>query len=453
MRTLPAIRGVPQGQTTTLTLTTGFPAAISDFEAQQQAAAALETLLIADVLLAGLFVVITCARLAASAYRPELALLRARGGSARLVASRVLTRSACLAGPGAVAGAAAAVAITPAPTNGSAAAWLLGGLAAAAVTGIPALAAGWAHRSIRPAADGRAELVTTRPSRRRLVAELTLLVLAGATLAAGRLRGIGSGTDALSQAAPVLAAAAGALIAVRLYPVPVRGLLQLAARRPGPVGFLALARAARAPDRRAAARAHAGDQPDPGRVRRHGHRLGDGQPGRGGVAAGGRGRGRAGPAEHGGAGGTGPGHRRRARVRHVTVVSAVPGHGQAGATLQAGGGAARPVGLVVVSAASYAALTRDTPWPGFRARALGRGGAAGTPGTAVPVLASAGLGAIGGHGTLQAGGSRLPVRIAGRTGPTPAMTAGTFLALPAWAATRLPTLPGPNLLLATGTGI
>ena len=150
LKPLPAISGVPQGQTTTLTLSTGFPAAISDFEAQQRAAAALETLLIADVLLAGLLVVITCARLAASAYRPELALIRARGGSARQVAGRVLARSACLAGPGAVAGAALAAAITPAPANGSAAAWLLGGLAAAAVTGIPALAAGWAHRSIRP---------------------------------------------------------------------------------------------------------------------------------------------------------------------------------------------------------------------------------------------------------------------------------------------------------------
>jgi putative ABC transport system permease protein len=453
MRPLPAISGVPQGETTILSVSTGFPAAISGFEAQQRAAAALETLLITNVLLAGLLVVLTCARLAASGYRPELALIRARGGSARQVAGRVLARSACLAGPGAVAGAAVAVAITPAPPDGSPAAWLLGGLAAVAAAGIPALAAGWAHRRIRPATGGRADLVTARSSWRRLVAELTLLVLAGATLAAGRLRGIGSGTDALSQAAPVLAAAAAALIAARLYPVPVRGLLRLAAGRPGPVGFLALARAARARigallpaltlvisltlaafgvmivgsvtySQAAAAWRQAGadvavqaplNTVVPAALVRA-------------VAA-------------------VPG------VRHVTAAVALPGHGKAGSTLQPGGQAARPVGVVVAQPASYAALAGDTPWPDFAAAPLSRAVRTGPPGTAVPVLASAGLGRIGGHGTLVVGGNQLPVTIAGRTGPTAAMTAGTFVILPAWAAARLSTLPGPDLLLASGTGI
>src|SRR5262249_55297607 len=65
-------------------------------------------------------------------------------------------------------------------------------------------------------------------------------------LAAARLRGVEPGIDLFTQIAPVLAAAAAALIATRLYPVPVRGLLRVTAGRPGAVGFLTLARAARA---------------------------------------------------------------------------------------------------------------------------------------------------------------------------------------------------------------
>jgi putative ABC transport system permease protein len=68
------------------------------------------------------------------------------------------------------------------------------------------------------------------------------------------------------------------------------------------------------------------------------------------------------------------------------------------------------------------------------------------------VLASAGLGAAG-HATLVIGGARLPVRIAGTAGPTPAMTTGRFVLLPAWAYARMPSVGGPDLLLATGSGI
>jgi hypothetical protein len=115
--------------------------------------------------------------------------------------------------------------------------------------------------------------------------------------------------------------------------------------------------------------------------------------------------------------------------------------------LRSGGGVARAVGLVVVPPASYAALAGDSPWPDFPAGALARG-----PGAAIPALASAGLGAVGGHGTLELGGARLPVRITGTTGPTPAMPTGRFVVLPAWAYPRLPSARGPDALLVTGTG-
>jgi putative ABC transport system permease protein len=452
---LPGLAG-SGGTSTTMTIATGFPAAIGPFVAQQRTAVALDALLIADVLLAGLLVVITCARLVAGAYRPELALIRARGGSARQVAGRVLARSACLAGPGVVAGAAAGFACTPAPPNGgSGTAWLLGGLAAAAAIGIPALAALWTHRGVRPAGADRTDLATVRPSRRRLVAELTVLVIAGAALTAARLRGSGSGSDALTWVAPVLAAAAAALIAARLYPVPVRGLLRLAAARPGAVGFLALARAARArigallpaltlvisltlavfgvmivgsvrAGQDAASWRQTGadvtvqtiqNNSVPGALTRE-------------VAA-------------------VPG------VRHVAAVYASRGGSQLlGVSLLASGRAAqRRLGVVVVPPAAYAALAGDTPWPGFPAAALARGPHVPGEAGAIPVVVSAGLGTVGERATLLIGGNRLPVRIGGTSGPTPAMTTGRFVVLPAWAAARLPYGQQPEMLLATGTGI
>ncbi|HEU5419503.1 MAG TPA: hypothetical protein VFV41_17570, partial [Streptosporangiaceae bacterium] len=450
---LPAIPGTPQGETTTLTVSSAFPSSISGFAAQQRTAAAIGTLLIADVLLVSLFVVVSCARLAAGAYRPELTLIRARGGSARQVAGRVLARSAGLAGPGAVAGAAIAVAITAPPPGGGGAAWALGGLAAAAAIGIPALAAGWTHRGVRPAGDGRADLAATRPTWRRLTGELTVLALAGAALAMARLRGVAAGADVFIQAAPVLAAAAAALIAARLYPVPVRGLLRLAAGRRGVVGFLAVARTARA--RIGAllpaltlvisltvaalgfmiAGSVAGGQ-SAAVWRQAGADVLVRGPGPGPV-----------PAAFSRALATVPG------VRHVAPVYAVPRGNPAAGTLRSGSGPARAVGLVVVSPGPYAALAGDTPWPGFPAGALARGPGSGTASGVIPVLAPAGLGAVGSHATLEQTGVSVPVRIAGRSTPTPAMPSGRFVVLPAWATSRLPSVQGPDEVLLTGAGI
>ncbi|MFB9390664.1 FtsX-like permease family protein, partial [Streptomyces coeruleoprunus] len=97
-------------------------------------------------------------------------------------------------------------------------------------------------------AGGREDPAPARSSRRRTVAELTLLVLAAAAVAALRRRGTGTGgTDALVAAAPVLVGLIAALLLVRLHPLPLRLAARPAARGRGAVGFLALARAGRAP--------------------------------------------------------------------------------------------------------------------------------------------------------------------------------------------------------------
>ncbi|MFH9110099.1 hypothetical protein ACH4LN_29030 [Streptomyces albus] len=120
-----------------------------------------------------------------------------------------------------------------------------------------------AHRrpvppTARPDAPGRR-------SRRRTVAELTVCVLAAGAVAALRQGGAGDGDgagagagagaggsgngggDLLPVLAPVLSALVAALLLMRCCPPLLRLLTRLAARRRGPVAFLGLARAARAP--------------------------------------------------------------------------------------------------------------------------------------------------------------------------------------------------------------
>jgi putative ABC transport system permease protein len=106
-----------------------------------------------------------------------------------------------------------------------------------------------AHRAVRVHA-ARDDLASARPSRRRTVAELTLLALAVGAVLTLRTRGApdgeGASGDGLVSSAPVLVGMVAALVLVRLYPLPLRGLARPAGRLRGVVGPLALARAGRA---------------------------------------------------------------------------------------------------------------------------------------------------------------------------------------------------------------
>ncbi|MGW1372710.1 hypothetical protein ACWD6P_00300 [Streptomyces sp. NPDC002446] len=183
--------------------------------------------------------------LTAARRRPELDLLRARGASLPGLTGRLAAETGVVALPAAAAGGALALLLTPGERvwpslAAAAAAGLLGTLA------LPLRAAA-AHHRPHPAA--RADLVGARPSRRRTVAELTVLVLAAAAVAALRRRGMAAdgGVDALVSAAPVLIGGIAALLLMRLHPLPLRLAARPAARRSGLTGFLALARAGRAP--------------------------------------------------------------------------------------------------------------------------------------------------------------------------------------------------------------
>ncbi|MGA5419381.1 FtsX-like permease family protein [Streptomyces lavendulocolor] len=204
--------------------------------------------------------------LAAARRRDELALLRSRGGSLRGIGGRLLAETAVVAVPAAVLGLLLAVWLVGSGPVGYAGA----GAAAVALVACAALPLRAVYPLRRPEVGGRDDLVAARPSRRRTVAELTLLVLAvGAVVALrqeARDRGGAQGGDApgggvlggdvpvgaaqdpggvLTGGAPVLVALVAALVLVRLYPVPLRWLARPARRLRGVVGPLSLARAAR----------------------------------------------------------------------------------------------------------------------------------------------------------------------------------------------------------------
>ncbi|MGH3682818.1 MAG: FtsX-like permease family protein, partial [Natronosporangium sp.] len=93
----------------------------------------------------------------------------------------------------------------------------------------------------------RGEAALLRPSLRRLTLELTVLVLAGLGVLLLRRRGLfaSGGTDPYLSAVPLLLGLAVALLALRLYPWPLRLLGRLAARLRGAVTFVGVARAGR----------------------------------------------------------------------------------------------------------------------------------------------------------------------------------------------------------------
>ncbi|MFE7229735.1 ABC transporter permease [Streptomyces sp. NPDC001231] len=190
--------------------------------------------------------------LAADRRRFELTLLRARGASLPGLAGRLLAETAVVAVPAGALGLGAALLAVPEGRLGYAV------LAAAAVTAVACAAlpvrAVVAHRAVSVHGP-REDTVSVRPSQRRTVAELTLLVIAAGAVEALRRYGVsgpsedagasGGSENQLVFLAPVLVGVIAALLLVRLYPLPLRWLMRPAGRLRGAVGHLSLARAGR----------------------------------------------------------------------------------------------------------------------------------------------------------------------------------------------------------------
>ncbi|MFF3836334.1 FtsX-like permease family protein [Streptomyces sp. NPDC001930] len=183
----------------------------------------------------------------------ELALIRSRGASLTGIGLRLLGETSAVAVPAAALALVLAVVTVRGPGGGSDGAFggipllpsVLGTSAVALVAMLVLpLRAVVVHRRPR-LHGGRDDLLTARPSRRRTVLELTLLVLAVGAVASLRLRGTGDSGDHLVSAAPVLVGLIAAMVLVRIYPLPLRWAARPARRLRGAVGPLALARAGR----------------------------------------------------------------------------------------------------------------------------------------------------------------------------------------------------------------
>ncbi|MFB7451584.1 FtsX-like permease family protein [Streptomyces sp. NPDC056194] len=180
----------------------------------------------------------------------ELSLLRSRGASLTGIGLRLLGETSAVAVPAAALALGLAVLTVRPPGDGSTGIPLGPSVLGAALVALIAMLVLPARAVVlhrRPRLHGgRDDLLTARPSRRRTVLELTLLVLTVGAVASLRLRGTADSGDHLVSAAPVLVGLIAAIVLVRIYPLPLRWLARPARRLRGAVGPLALARAGRA---------------------------------------------------------------------------------------------------------------------------------------------------------------------------------------------------------------
>ncbi|THA78369.1 ABC transporter permease [Streptomyces sp. A0642] len=228
----------------TVTVTTDLDEILTAYDGMRAAIKPVVTVAAVGIGAVAAVVLLMTGGLMAGRRHAELALLRARGGSLAGIGGRLLGETAVTAVPAGALGLLLAVLAV-----GEGRLWpAVTGAAGVVVLVCAALPLRTALRHRAPRLPGaRDDLVAARPSRRRTVAELTLLVLAAGAVAALRRRGTDGtgGTDLLISSAPVLVGLIAAVVLVRLYPLPLRLALRSVARLRGAIGFLALARAGR----------------------------------------------------------------------------------------------------------------------------------------------------------------------------------------------------------------
>jgi putative ABC transport system permease protein len=225
-----------------LGLTTSLGTALARFSEQSRAARSLLAVVQSGLLAALLGLIVLAARLAVERRRQEYALVRARGGGVLRIGGRGLAESLVVLPVAAVAGWRLGLLVTGRPAGTG---WLVIAAGAVATLAVPVLAMAGQRRLTFVA--GRRDLVSHRPSMRRLTAELFVLVVAVLGTYLLRRRGLsqGSGVDPYLASVPVLLAACAALVALRVSPWPLRQVGRFAARARGTVAFLGLARAGR----------------------------------------------------------------------------------------------------------------------------------------------------------------------------------------------------------------
>ena len=428
------------GQSAEITLSSGLPGALSAFSGQDQAIAAVLSLLFVSLAVIGIVAVLLGAALVATRRSAEFAVMRARGASLRQVARRALAAAATLALPAAAAAAVVAIAVTPG--GGTAVAWWLAGCAlAAALAGLPLFAVGQLRRrSPGSRRSGSRRIATAR----RLVAEAGLAAAAVGGIIVLRRQGLRPGSvDVFPSAAPVLVAILAAIVVVHGYPVVLRLLLRLARARPGVSAFVGLARATRT-SRSAIVPVFAlvlalavvafGTMIEDAVYRADASQSWR-QVGADALID------------------AGASHRPLSPAVQREI-AAVPGAVRTAAVLVMSGSlnTGTRVTVAVLDPSRYAALVARTPGPAFPAPALARPPARAGPQAKalVPALASASAaGELARRGTgLTFGGRTFRLRLAGPALGIPGVGGGAFLVLPAWALSGPE--PPPSVMLVVG---
>jgi putative ABC transport system permease protein len=239
----------------TTTVVTLLVPILSAFLDTQAAVQTVLLLLFVSLIVVGVAVILLAAGMIAVRRADDLDLLRSRGASVRQVAALMLRGTAVVSVLAALAGAGLAVVVAGSSDASSALGLSLACITVVTAVAGPPLIAAWQHRRPRsgPAASaraypGREQRVRARSAGlRRLVAEVTAVVASVAGLVVLHRQGVPAdgGINLYLAATPVLVAIPVVLVALRLYPLAVQGLLRLSSRRAGATGFVALADAAR----------------------------------------------------------------------------------------------------------------------------------------------------------------------------------------------------------------
>jgi putative ABC transport system permease protein len=410
-----------------VSLSNGLTVLLPSFVATDDAVQRALSLLFVSLAVIGAVVVLLGARLVTLHRGREYAMMRARGAALRQIALVALRGGALAVLPAAVAGVAAAIAVTPGPA--SVLSWWLAGLITAAALAAPPVLAGWWHRTRRAAAGAPAAPTARRrlAAARRWVGDVMLVLAAVGGLVILRQQGLpppGS-TDLFTSAAPVLAAIPAALLVMRGYPVVLSRLTRLAGRRRGVVMIVGFARGSAA--------AQAGVLPAFALVLAFAV-IAFAAMARSAVTA-------ADLAASWQAAGAdavvtapavGPGITPAAQ----RAIAAVPGVQRTATVSVATGtsGQGLTVPVAIVDPRSYATLTAATPLPPFPAAALAQAGPTGSPARVPALVSSAGRDILGNGSGLYVAGRTMRLRVAGSLGSFPGVTpGGQFAVVPRWA--------------------
>ncbi len=225
---------------------TGLSDVLTGYRGDRDAAAAAIAIGATGLLALALAVVALLGGLAANRRGESIALVRSRGGASWQVLGAEAVEGIAVALPAAALGCLLALLLTDgrrlAPSL-----LLVAGIVLATGGLLAAAAAGAARSGLT--ARGRDEVAVGVVSPRRLAVEAAILVSSLVGVYLLRRRGLSdeSGFDPYLAAVPLLLGLAAGIVAVRIYPLPVRFLAAAAGRRRDLVPALALRRVARQP--------------------------------------------------------------------------------------------------------------------------------------------------------------------------------------------------------------